>query len=480
MATEVKERSVPKPVFTDAEAGAQEFPSWQSRSYNYFTPRKRRATVYEDVTVDVQPDPARHLSQGWVYAFADGIAGYPQEWSALKSSNWHEFLDPNEEWEQTIYRNNANVVRQISQNIEHGRTAHVFAAMNPAWVKILERHVFAWAHAEHGLGMHVYTPAQRDAPTNMINNAMAVGAVHKLRFAQDLILYNLALSEEIDGFDGSIHKATWQDDAVWQPTRELVESLTGIRDWSEALFVTTVVFEPLVGELFRSGFVMQAAAPQGDFVTPTIMGAGESDAAREQTRRPRTIPHVGRRPEPWRREQADDGGLARRVDATGGRGGPQPAADLVPAVREGRALRGLVRPLARPLREPGRRHRPRGPEGGHGMTEFKSDPTSSNMAGVTLMNNQVGHVVAEVMRGKSNVTVTELPSMIRVDGQNQFDFNYEEMAEALGWDDFGNDDFEEIMSTHYGRMVVLDDRIVMFANPEDAAEYIGFDLQPVT
>ena len=36
------------------------------------------------------------------------------------------------------------------------------------------------------------------------------------------------------------------------------------------------------------------------------------------------------------------------------------------------------------------------------------------------------------------------------------------------------------MSTHYGRMVVLDDRVVLFANPEDAAEYIGFDLQPVS
>ena len=116
----------------------------------------------------------------------------------------------------------------------------------------------------------------------MINNAMAVGAVHKLRFAQDLILYNLALSEEIEGFEGSIHKQTWQQDPIWQPTRRLVEGLTGIRDWSEALFATTVVFEPLVGELFRSGFVMQAAALQGDFVTPTIMGAGESDAAREQ------------------------------------------------------------------------------------------------------------------------------------------------------------------------------------------------------
>ena len=113
------------------------------------------------------------------------------------------------------------------------------------------------------------------------------------------------------------------------------------------------------------------------------------------------------------------------------------------------------------------------------MTQFTENRTSSNMAGVTLMNNQVGYVVADVMRGKEGVTVTDLPSMIRVDGANKVDFDYEEIAEALGWDDFGNDDFEEIMSTHYGRMVVLDDRVLLFANPEDAAEYIGFDLQPV-
>jgi len=111
---------------------------------------------------------------------------------------------------------------------------------------------------------------------------------------------------------------------------------------------------------------------------------------------------------------------------------------------------------------------------------FKTDRTSSNRAGVTLMNNQVGYVVADVMRQHDNVTVEVLPSMIRIDGTGQFEIDYEEMAEALGWDDFGNDDFEEIMSTHYGRMVVLDDRIIMFANPEDAAEYISFDLQAVS
>jgi propane monooxygenase coupling protein len=111
---------------------------------------------------------------------------------------------------------------------------------------------------------------------------------------------------------------------------------------------------------------------------------------------------------------------------------------------------------------------------------FKADATPSNRAGVTLMNNQVGYVVAQVMRGKPGVTVEELPSMIRVDGVGKFEVDYAECAEALGWDDFGNDDFEEIMSTHYGRMVVLDDRIIMFANPEDAAEYISFDLQAVS
>jgi propane monooxygenase coupling protein len=111
---------------------------------------------------------------------------------------------------------------------------------------------------------------------------------------------------------------------------------------------------------------------------------------------------------------------------------------------------------------------------------FKVERSASNRAGVTLMNNQVGYVVAEVMRHHDGVTVEVLPSMIRVDGTGKFEINYEECAEALGWDDFGNDDFEEIMSTHYGRMVVLDDRIIMFANPEDAAEYISFDLQALS
>ncbi|MEO8889800.1 MAG: propane 2-monooxygenase effector subunit MimD [Jatrophihabitantaceae bacterium] len=109
---------------------------------------------------------------------------------------------------------------------------------------------------------------------------------------------------------------------------------------------------------------------------------------------------------------------------------------------------------------------------------YKSDNTSSNMCGVTLMNNQIGVVVAEIMRTKPGVTVMPLPSMIRVDATQRMDFVYDEISEALGEEEgfFDAAEFEENMSTHYGRMIHEDDRTIMFANPEDAAEYIGFDL----
>jgi propane monooxygenase coupling protein len=94
------------------------------------------------------------------------------------------------------------------------------------------------------------------------------------------------------------------------------------------------------------------------------------------------------------------------------------------------------------------------------------------------MNNQVGAVVAQVMSAKPNVRVMPLPSMIRVDAVRRMDVVYDEVSEALGEEPgyFDAAEFEENMSTHYGRMIHEDDRTIMFANPEDAAEYIDFDL----
>jgi propane monooxygenase coupling protein len=111
---------------------------------------------------------------------------------------------------------------------------------------------------------------------------------------------------------------------------------------------------------------------------------------------------------------------------------------------------------------------------------FKSNNTASNRCGFTLMNNQVGEVIAQVMATKPDVTVTFLPSMMRVDAVGRMEVNYDEVSEALGEEPgyFDSAEFEEDMSTHYGRMIHLDDRTLFFANPEDAADFLGFDLIP--
>ncbi len=107
------------------------------------------------------------------------------------------------------------------------------------------------------------------------------------------------------------------------------------------------------------------------------------------------------------------------------------------------------------------------------------DRSFTNACGVTVMNNQVGRVVVDVMTGKEGVTTVEYPSMVRIDGTGSLTFDYDEITDALGFE-FDGSEFEEIMSTHYGRMVHFDDKTMLFASPEAAAEYIGFDLAEVT
>jgi propane monooxygenase small subunit len=305
--TTAEEGTVVKPVLTDAEAGAKEFPDSDNRKFTYYTPAKRKPSHYEDVTVEVQPDPRHYLSQGWLYGFSDGRGGYPLDWTALKAwgsdrpepkrfpgsggkgydwpaTGWHEFRDPNEEWELTLYRHNATVVRQVNQTIEAARQSKAFQRWTRNWIRFTERNVGAWMHVDHGLGLYVFVNASRRAPTNMHNNAISVNGMHRVRATQDLALYNVVLTEEIAGFDGAAHIETWNTDPAWQGVRETAEQLTAIEDWCEAIFAANVVFEPLVGELFRSSLLRRAAPRNGDFVTPIIVGAAEYDFAERDLR----------------------------------------------------------------------------------------------------------------------------------------------------------------------------------------------------
>ena len=260
-------------------AGAATFPGSDSRKYNYFDPKGRKATHYEDMTVDVQPDPERYLLQDWIISFPDGTPTYCKDWTAAKSSNWHKFRAVDQEWERTHYQRQSTICGMVQNTIENGRKSGAPARFDAAWVKILQNHLGAYKHAEFGLGTSTMQ-AQRYGYTQMVNNAILTNSSYKLRFAQDITLYLSEIGLDLPGFDVNAGKQHWLEDPIWQGVRKSIESVMGSNDYLEQYFATNVVFEPLVGELFRSGFLMQAAAAQGDFITPAVVSAAEADYER--------------------------------------------------------------------------------------------------------------------------------------------------------------------------------------------------------
>lgn len=264
---------------TSAEAGSKKFAGSDSRKYNYYQPQGRRATLYEDVTVDVQPDPKRYLLQDWIISFADGTPAYSDIWTKIKSSDWHAFRDPNGEWERTHYIRQSGIEKQVSLTIQNARSEESFKNLDKTWIKVLQNHLGASKHPEYGLGM-IFQSAQRDGMSQMINNATLVNSSDKLRYAQDCALYIMEIAQDVPQFDEAAGKEHWLSDPVWQGVREVVENIFASTDWAEQIFAINLVYEPLVGELFRSGFLMQFAASHGDFVTPTVVSTAEADFER--------------------------------------------------------------------------------------------------------------------------------------------------------------------------------------------------------
>jgi propane 2-monooxygenase small subunit len=261
-----------------AAAGARKFPGSDSRKFDYFEPQGRTSTLYEDVTVDVQPDPERYLLQGWIIGFADGMPTYTEKRTAIKSSDWHRFRSVDQEWDRTHYQRQANIEGAIKMISDNARAQGAAAALEPGWVSILQNHVGALKHPEYSLGI-VFMEAQRDGMSQMINTAILTNASYKLRFAQDLTLYLAEIGLDLANFDTAAGKERWLNDPMWQESRRAIETIRGIYDYLEAVFAANLLYENLVTGLVRN-FVARFGAEHGDFATPSVISFGQADYER--------------------------------------------------------------------------------------------------------------------------------------------------------------------------------------------------------
>ncbi|MGB1882705.1 MAG: MmoB/DmpM family protein [Gammaproteobacteria bacterium] len=103
--------------------------------------------------------------------------------------------------------------------------------------------------------------------------------------------------------------------------------------------------------------------------------------------------------------------------------------------------------------------------------DIDRDKSISHACGVTMDDSVDGRVIAEVMEEKPGVKVTHYPAIIRIDAEGKLEFDMEELGDALGRE-FTTYDFEVVMSTHYGRMVTIDENtLVLFGDMEEARQY---------
>ncbi|MGN7869497.1 MmoB/DmpM family protein [Paracoccus haematequi] len=106
------------------------------------------------------------------------------------------------------------------------------------------------------------------------------------------------------------------------------------------------------------------------------------------------------------------------------------------------------------------------------MKDITFDQTISHQCGVTMNDSVEARAIAEYMDQDPKVTVTYNPATIRIDGEGRLIFKMDDISEYLGRE-MTAEIFEVNTSTHYGRMVRIDDNtVILFGNMDEVFEYI--------
>lgn len=96
----------------------------------------------------------------------------------------------------------------------------------------------------------------------------------------------------------------------------------------------------------------------------------------------------------------------------------------------------------------------------------------SHQCGITMNESVEARAIAEFMGQDPDVTITHNPATIRVDGEGKLIFKMDEISEFLGRE-MTAEIFEVNTSTHYGRMVRVDDNtVILFGDMNEVMEYI--------
>ena len=240
------------------------------RVFQWVVPKGRKASVYEDITLDTQPSVHRFMRNGYYCSFPDGRGTWDDNSTALNVETWSSFRDPNELWERPYYQQGAQCEREIEAAVTGARAEGLLADINPAWVEFLRSDGQVGAFIEHGI-WSIATRRSRAALSDVLTHVIVLYAAMKQREAQAYVIQGMDLDEDLGDFTIEASKARWTAASEWQPARRCIERMGTITDWGELIIASGLVVEPLLGVMVRRELLLRPALAAGDPITPVIV-----------------------------------------------------------------------------------------------------------------------------------------------------------------------------------------------------------------
>ncbi|HKV95685.1 MAG TPA: MmoB/DmpM family protein [Candidatus Angelobacter sp.] len=244
----------------------------QKRTYWHLSELGRRPTDYDIATSRLHYWTARGFEVK--VPVTDWYERY-QRGSELRCADWEAWSDPR----QTTYTAYTTMQRtreafvnglldSISDDYDRG--------LSPQWVALLDRVLAPLRYPGHGLQM-VAAYIGSMAPTARITIAATFQAADEMRRVQRLA-YRMRQLQVTHPEFGRTARQIWQDDPIWQPLREVIETLLVTWDWGEALVALQFVVKPAFDELFMTQFGRLARAAGDDVLDRMFFSLNEDCA----------------------------------------------------------------------------------------------------------------------------------------------------------------------------------------------------------
>lgn len=258
-----------------------------ARDFTYIKPQRRRLSEYEALTVHMQPDPGafdhprgRFEEPEWYLLRSDGTPLWDPASTALRHPDWYAYRDPAQQWQRTYVRHQEQQETSIERITEDAALDGCLAELEAGWIgDMLCRHYRAWSFFEYAI-FRALAPAQREALSDTIGNALCFQSFDHLRHAQDVIIYLVELEHHSEAVDDSAGKATWMNAPAYQSARKLAEEILATNDWAELMVGLNLVVGPLLQQMAVSDLVRRNALSNRDPVAAHIVMTAERDRRR--------------------------------------------------------------------------------------------------------------------------------------------------------------------------------------------------------